>query len=724
MRRFFAPEVVQTSTLDCGPAALKSLLEGFGIHTSYGRLREACQTGLDGTSIDTMELVANSLGLEAEQLLLPVDHVLLAASKALPAIAVVTLADGLSHFVVVWRRHGSWLQIMDPAVGRRWISVTQFAGDLYRHRMPVPASGWREFAGSDEFLRALFSRLTQARVDSSSAKEEIRKATADASWHSLAALDAACRALAAIQIAQPLRNSSRALGVLRSLCAKPAAIPAQYWSVRPVEGSQEAEEHVWMCGAVLVRALKRRPESTAESLSPELASAASEAPASAFRHAFRYLRGFGWFTPVYLCLAIAAVAGGMLIETLLFRGLFDFAGELHIPGQRLGAVAALALFSLVVFLLEVFSFTGTARLSRWLETSFRMAFLRKIPLLPDRYFQSRLQSDMGERSHSTHRLRHLPDICRSLLSSITQLIATAAGMIWLEPGAAPFVLFAVAAALLHACAGRAFLNEADLRVRTHAGGLTRFYLDAALGLASIRAHGAENNLRRAHSTLVEKWVAAALRLQRAVARLDSLQITAMFAAIATMFLLHPLQGSNVGRLLLFAYWALNLPTIGQNIGVLVRQIPSYRSLILRVVEPIGSEEEAVSQTLAPLPKPPALHFEGVAAEASGHRILDNIDLKIPAGSHVAVVGASGAGKVQLNRHAARLAPAQTWPDSDRRRALRSCTDSPLVRLGRSSHSDLESIALRQPHLRIECRRQGSGRSSRRRSSPCRAAGSA
>ena len=65
--RRFAPEVVQTSGMDCGPAALKCLLEGFGIHASYGRLREACQTDVDGTSIDTLEEVAGRLGLDASR---------------------------------------------------------------------------------------------------------------------------------------------------------------------------------------------------------------------------------------------------------------------------------------------------------------------------------------------------------------------------------------------------------------------------------------------------------------------------------------------------------------------------------------------------------------------------------------------------------------------------------------------------------------------------------
>ena len=40
---------------------------------SYGRLREACQTEVDGTSIDTIEEVAVQLGLEAEQIMIVID---------------------------------------------------------------------------------------------------------------------------------------------------------------------------------------------------------------------------------------------------------------------------------------------------------------------------------------------------------------------------------------------------------------------------------------------------------------------------------------------------------------------------------------------------------------------------------------------------------------------------------------------------------------------------
>src|SRR5262249_56041832 len=80
-RRFLAPEVVQTSSMDCGPAALACLLEGFGIRASYGRLREACQTDVDGTSIDTLEEIANQLGLVAEQVMVPSDHIFIPSQE-------------------------------------------------------------------------------------------------------------------------------------------------------------------------------------------------------------------------------------------------------------------------------------------------------------------------------------------------------------------------------------------------------------------------------------------------------------------------------------------------------------------------------------------------------------------------------------------------------------------------------------------------------------------
>jgi ATP-binding cassette subfamily B protein len=164
-QRFFAHEVVQTSAMDCGPATLKSILEGFGVPVSYGRLREACQTDVDGTSIDTIEDIAVQLGLQAEQVMLPVDHLLLPEAKALPAIVVVRLPSGLTHFVVVWNRIGKFLQVMDPSTGRRWPTWESFLSEIYIHSFPVPAQSWREWAGSEGMLAPLRRRLRDLKID-------------------------------------------------------------------------------------------------------------------------------------------------------------------------------------------------------------------------------------------------------------------------------------------------------------------------------------------------------------------------------------------------------------------------------------------------------------------------------------------------------------------------------------------------------------------------------
>src|SRR5689334_22087698 len=63
-----APEVRQRGPLDCGPAALQSVLEGFGVQVEYQKLVD--QLAIDpreGASIDTVEEVANRLGVGAEQ---------------------------------------------------------------------------------------------------------------------------------------------------------------------------------------------------------------------------------------------------------------------------------------------------------------------------------------------------------------------------------------------------------------------------------------------------------------------------------------------------------------------------------------------------------------------------------------------------------------------------------------------------------------------------------
>jgi len=639
--------------MDCGPAALKCLLEGFRIHVSYDRLREACQTGIDGTSIDTMERVANQLGLEAEQVMLPVDHLLLGESKALPAIVIVKLPNGLTHFVVAWRLHGRIVQVMDPATGRRWTGYRQFTNEVFCHTMMVPAEGWREFASSAEFQAALTERLSHIGIRSRDIQSLASQALEQPRWQALGALDAATRLVTALIDSHGLKGSESARLIAR-LVETAELIPDAYWSVRRGPDDTDGQAQVLMRGAVLVRIRAGRvsPVSAipaeAPNLTPELAAAVAERPVSPGLELFRIVCESGLLGPSAITAALALAACATVIEALLFRTLFDVTADLKLVGQRAAAIAALLLFSLTVLLLELPISSGVLRIGRQIENRLRLAFLRKIPKLGDRYFQSRLTSDMAERSHVTHRLRNLPELTRQLMRAGFGLCATAAGIIWLAPAATPLVVFAVAAALLPAFMVQSLLTERDLRVRSHAAALTRFYLDAMLGLVAIRAHSAERSLRGEHERLLGAWGDAALRLQRAVVSVEAVQLTAIFGLVAWLILSHSIQGTGAGSVLLVVYWALNLPLFGQEIAAVTRQSPHYRNLTLRLLEPLGAPEEPTPEKMGePLDRAPSLEFQQVSVEVSGHRILNGINLQVAPGAHIAIVGPSGAGKSSL-----------------------------------------------------------------------------
>ena len=400
--------------MDCGPAALKALLAGFRIPVSYGRLREACQTSLDGSCIDTVEIVAAQVGLNAEQVMLPVDHLLLPEAGTLPAVVVVQLPAGVTHFVVVWRRHGNFVQVMDPGVGRRWLTSGEFLRQVYRHSMPVPADGWREFAASTAFALPLQRRLMACGVSADASRRLYALAGKDPEWHSLAALDAATRLIRALIDAGALKPGKSAASTLQQFVDNPEAIPDEYWSAQKAAPDEDANPQVLFRGAVLVRVsgVTRRERDTA--LSEDVGLAVAERTASPAASILAELRASGTRTVLALLAGGLLSAAAVLLEALLFRNLFDVSGELRLGAQRMGAVVATAVFLAALFLFDLSLFAGCARLGRQLENRFRSKFLRKIPVLGDAYFQSRLMSDMAERSHAIHRIRNLPDLARQV----------------------------------------------------------------------------------------------------------------------------------------------------------------------------------------------------------------------------------------------------------------------------------------------------------------------
>lgn len=657
--------------MDCGPASLKSLFEGFGVSLSYGRLREACQTDVDGTSIDTVEDLAVQLGFGAQQTMIPVDHVLLPEARALPAIVVTSLPNGSNHFVVAWRRHGRFVQVMDPATGRRWPVHESFLQEVYTHVLPVPAAAWRKWAGSDEFTGPLQRRLNDLGIAGATAQHLIDLALRDPGWHAIAGLDATTRMIQSLIRSGGLSRGRQSGRVLQSffdrelnqLADQVSIIPAVYWCVRPAGRAEDGAQYLNLKGAVIVRVLDapqkilsanradEKSETQLKSVSPELVAALEEAPPRPAREILRLLKEDRALTPFGLIAVLAIVSIGLVFEALLFRGLLDIGREVGVVSQRLQALTALGVFVFGMLLLELPLTDGLQKLGRHLEARLRMAILEKLPRLGDRYFHSRLISDMTERSHSLYAMRLLPGLAGQMIRSIFGLLLTAAAISWLDPPSALPALFIAAVSVILPWSTQPFIVERDLRTRTHAGALTRFYLDALLGLVPIRAHGAEPAIRREHESLLVEWMRSSLGLLRRVVAVETVQ-SLVSSALAVWILFSYLgRTDETATALLLIYWSLSLPVLGQMVAQTAQQYPIYRNTTERLLEPLGAPEEAVfepgPESINKESKAVDISFQGVSVKAAGHTILEEIDLEIKAGSHVAIIGPSGAGKSSL-----------------------------------------------------------------------------
>jgi len=669
-RRFLIPEVVQTSAMDCGPAALKALLEGFEINVSYGRLREACQTDVDGTSIDTLEEIAKQLGLEAQQIMVPLDHLLLPDSPVLPALTVIRLPNGLTHFVIIWRVHGQFIQIMDPGTGRRWLTKKRLLGELYIHIQAVPAESWYDWASSEGFCDPLRQRLAELQINEAKREQLIQSALENPEWKSLAALDAATRMVDTLVRTGGLQQGNEAGSVLErffkqaqeeATADSSSNIPQSFWSTR---ARPDDEEELLFQGAVLLQVSGVRDKAAEdleapEPLPPELAAALSEAATSTERSLWQLFKKDGFLTPSVLLIALALAAIGVTIEALLFKGLLDIGLHLGLVEQRIAAFEALFLFFFFMLLLEVPINSTVMRMGRRLETRLRVAFLAKIPRLGDRYFHSRLTSDMTERAYELRIIRTLPSLALKFFRQIFTLVLTTIGIIWLSPNSLSLALLATVVAIGMSIIAQPLLREQDLRFRTHDAALSRFYLDALLGLIPIRTHGAARALRSEHEGLLVNWAYAGLTLARvnvAIIGIESLVNTAFAVWILFDYVG---QGGEASGVLVLLYWVLRLPALGTEIAGIAQQYPMLRNRVLRLLEPINAPEESEmwygEQAVKPAPIPNivrykkgvAINMHDVIVQAGGHRILQDISMRISANEHIAIVGSSGAGKSSL-----------------------------------------------------------------------------
>lgn len=682
-RHAIIPEVIQISATDCGPASLKSVFAGMGLELNYRVLREACQTDVDGTSTDTLESLANQLGLDAEQVMLPADHVFLDEAKALPSIIVKLTGGGRPHFVVLWKRVGPFVQVMDPAAGRHWAHVDALASTFYQHTTSAPAEAWREWAGSEEAVASFERRLLE--LGAGDAKALVAKALGDDSWRSIATLDAATRAVNAVVEAGAIRRGRTAAALVKSMVAKAesgaVAIPESYWTVRP---NPDVDGELLLSGLVMLRFRGWRPEEREqqeqqgqpqEKKPDELAAtllAPQAGPAQALR---RLLAGDPRTIPLLIITGLVIATFGRILQALMLRAVLDLGRDLGTVEQRASGMMVLVAIAVAMMALQIPISLGLLGIGRRLEVRLRKAYFEKLPKTEDRYFQSRLASDMASRCHNLQAMRNLPILIAQSITVSLEVISIAAALIWAAPEAWLLALALAAATLILPFIAQGLFFEPDMRVQTHSGALSAFILNALLGLTPIRIHGAERSLRRGQEAMLVEWTKARYWLQSLSVAFEGVLLLISYGLVMALVYSYLDGNTHPSLILLVVFWALRFPILGQRLLVLTRAFPSAMNRVRRLLDIIGEIEPElparpsiadrllaapvalhVASPVAPPAAPPAaparpagvaIAMQKVRVKGGGHTILDKISLEIAAGEHVAIVGVSGAGKSTL-----------------------------------------------------------------------------
>ncbi|SEE16811.1 ATP-binding cassette, subfamily B [Streptomyces sp. 2231.1] len=356
-----------------------------------------------------------------------------------------------------------------------------------------------------------------------------------------------------------------------------------------------------------------------------------------------------------LCaVSTAATAAGLLLPALLGHTLDLLLA--HAPAARwVGGCAALVLLTAVLEgCAGVLTGTADARATAWLRHRLTGHVLALGPRVTARFGSGDLVARLvGGAAQAGTAPGALAALAAALAGPVGGVIALGLIDRWL---AAVFLVGApVLALLLRAFARDTSACAADYqRVQ---GRIASSLADAVGGFRTIRAAGAEDRETARILAPLPELSRAGHRMWRVQGRAAAQAVTVAplltLGVVAVAGLLLVRHRLTVGEVLAASRYA----ALATGVGVLVGQLAALgraRAATARLAE--VTTEGAPAHGARRLPSGPGrLELRGVTAHRGARTVLDGVDLVVPGGTTLAVVGRSGTGKSLLAELAGRLA---------------------------------------------------------------------
>ncbi|WP_214408336.1 ABC transporter transmembrane domain-containing protein, partial [Pseudonocardia lacus] len=326
-----------------------------------------------------------------------------------------------------------------------------------------------------------------------------------------------------------------------------------------------------------------------------------------------------------------------------------------------GAAAALGQAQLVA--------AGEAALAR-----LREAFVTTALRLPLARVEAAGSGDLTARA--AHDIAMVQEVVRrslpALLRAVLTIVLTLVGLLVLDWRFALAALLAVPIQLL---AARSFVRRAVplyARQRVATGELQQQLLDTVGGARTVVAHGLQDHhtdlVDRRSERAVELTVRGIVLVNGLFGRLNTAEFVGLAAVLAAGYLLVRDGTATIGAATAAAlYFHALFAPVNVALGLL-DEAQTAAAGLARLAGVVGSgdaeADAVVATTVRPAdPRgdrpdgPPRITATGLGhAYRPGHPVLADVDLDVPPGGRVAVVGASGAGKTTLGRLVAGVQP--------------------------------------------------------------------